>query len=234
LRADGTSKYQEKWGYFPALGAGWVVSEESFLADNSVIDFLKIRGGWGKLGNDKLASSSGSNTTSQVQLALNDVLYSGTQSSNTFDYLTWESTSETNIGLTARFLKEKLSVDADYFVRDTKDAVIRLTAPLTGDQYLRNAGEIRNSGFELALNWSDELGNGISYHIGGNFATLKNEVLDLYGQPYINGGMAEFLQRSIVGEPILAFYGWEIDGVYQNDEEIAADPTAVAQGNRRN
>lgn len=230
MRADGTSKYQEKWGYFPAFGAGWVVSEEEFLNSHKIIDFLKIRAGWGRLGNDKLASSSGSNTTSLVQLALNDVLYSGSQSSNTFDYLTWESTDEMNFGFTGRFLKEKLSVDADYYIRDTKDAVIRLTAPLTGETYLRNKGEIRNSGLELAIDWHDELSNGISYHLGINMATLKNEVRDLYGQPYINGGSAEFLQRSIVGEPLLAFYGWEIEGVYQNAAEIAADPTAVAQG----
>jgi TonB-linked SusC/RagA family outer membrane protein len=230
MRADGTSKYQEKWGYFPAIGAGWVVSDESFLESVSAINFLKIRGGWGVLGNDKLASSSGSNTTSLVQLALNGVLYSGSQSSNTFDYLTWESTSETNIGLTARVLRDRFSIDADYFVRDTKDAVIRLTAPLTGQQYLRNKGEIRNSGLELALNWNDKITNDITYRIGVNLATLKNEVRDLYGQPYIDGGSAEFRQRSIVGQPLLAFYGWEVDGVYQNVEEINADPTAVAQG----
>jgi TonB-linked SusC/RagA family outer membrane protein len=231
MRADGTSKYQEKWGYFPAFGAGWVVSEEDFLNNHKIIDFLKLRAGWGRLGNDKLASSSGSNTTSLVKLALNNVLYSGTQNSNTFDYLTWESTDEMNFGLTARLLKERLSVDADYYIRDTKDAVIRLTAPLTGETYLRNKGEIRNSGLELALDWHDILSNGVSYHIGVNMATLKNEVRDLYGQPYINGGSAEFLQRSIVGEPLLAFYGWETDGVYQNTAEIAADQTAVAQGN---
>ena len=231
MRADGTSKYQEKWGYFPAVGAGWVVSEESFLSDNTLINFLKLRGGWGKLGNDKLASSSGSNTTSLVQLTLNGTLYSGSQSSNTFDYLTWESTSESNFGLTASMLNERLSIDADYFIRDTKDAVIRLTAPLTGEQYLRNKGEIRNSGFELALNWNDNLTNDITYHVGGNIATLKNEVRDLYGQQYIDGGTAEFRQRSIVGSPLLAFFGYEVAGVYQNVEEIAADPAAVAQGN---
>jgi TonB-linked SusC/RagA family outer membrane protein len=230
MRADGTSKYQEKWGYFPAIGAGWVASDESFLESNSVINYLKIRAGWGKLGNDKLASSSGSNTTSLVQLALNGVLYSGSQSRNTFDYLTWESTDETNVGLTTRLLKDRLSIDADYFIRDTKDAVIRLTAPLTGDQYLRNQGEIRNSGFELALGWNDKISDKITYHIGANLATLKNEVRDLYGQPYIDGGTAEFRQRSIVGQPLLAFYGWEVAGVYQTADEIAADPAAVAQG----
>lgn len=231
MRADGTSKYQEKWGYFPAIGAGWVLTEETFLDNVSFVDFLKLRAGWGKLGNDRLNPSSGSNTTTVVQTTFDGVLYSGTQSSNTFNYLTWESVDETNIGLTARVMKERLSVDLDYFIRDTKDLVIELTAPLTGERFLRNAGEVRNSGFELGLNWSDKIGEKITYHIGANMATLKNEVRDLYGQPYINGGSAEFLQRSIVGEPLLAFYGWEVAGVYQTVEEIAADPAAVAQGN---
>lgn len=231
MRADGTSKYQEKWGYFPALGVGWVLTEESFMDNISAINFLKLRAGWGKLGNDKLNPSSGTNTTTLVQTTFDGVLYSGTQSSNTFSYLTWESVDEKNVGLTASILKDRLSVDLDYFIRDTKDAVIELTAPLTGEKFLRNEGEIRNSGIELGLNWSDKIGDNITYHIGANMATLKNEVRDLYGQPYINGGSAEFLQRSIVGEPLLAFYGWEVAGVYQTVEEIAADPAAVAQGN---
>ncbi len=231
LRADGTSKYQEKWGYFPSLGAGWVISEEDFMKDNSLVNFLKLRGGWGRLGNDRLNPSSGTNTTSLVQLALGGVLYSGTQSKNTFNYLTWESTYESNIGVTAKLLRDRLSVDADYYVRDTKDLIIQLTAPLTGETYLRNAGELRNSGFELAVNWNDNLNENITYHIGANLATLKNEVMGLYGQPYINGGSAEFLQRSIVGQPLLAFYGWEVAGVYQNTAQIASDAAAVAQGN---
>lgn len=228
VRADGTSKYQEKWGVFPAFGAGWVVSEESFFDGVEFIDFLKVRAGWGRLGNDKLATSSGTNTTSLVSLALNDVLYSGTRSSNTFNYLTWEKTDETNIGFNAVALNDRLSVDADYFIRDTKDAVIQLTAPLTGDTYLRNAGVIRNKGFEFSANWSDKIGDEITYRIGANLTTLKNEVRDLYGQPYINGGTAEFRQRSIVGEPLLAFYGLETNGIYQTPEEVAADPAAVA------
>jgi TonB-dependent starch-binding outer membrane protein SusC len=229
IRADGTSKYQEKWGVFPAVGAGWVISEENFLQGNSVVDFLKIRGGWGRLGNDRLNASSGTNTTSLVDLALNGVLFSGTVSDNTFNYLTWESTDELNVGFTSRLLKNKLSVDADYFIRDTKDAVIQLTAPLTGQRYLRNSGEIRNSGFELALNWTDQLAGDLTYNVGFNMATLNNEVRDLFGQAYIDGGTAEFRQRSIVGNPLLAFFGLQVDGVYQTAEQVAADPAAVVQ-----
>lgn len=227
MRADGTSKYQEKWGYFPSVGAGWVISEENFMSDIGGIDFLKIRGGWGKLGNDKIEPSNGANTLTLPTTALNGQLVTGAVSSTSFAYLQWELTEEWNVGVTSRLLNERLSVDADYYVRDTKDAAITLRST-TGDTFLRSNGIIRNSGFEVALNWHDNLDNGLTYTIGANFATLKNESRDLYGQPYIDGGSAEFRQRSIVGEPLLAFFGYRVAGVYQNDEQIQADPIASA------
>jgi TonB-linked SusC/RagA family outer membrane protein len=228
FRADGSSKYQEKWGYFPSIGAGWVISEENFLQGNQLVDFLKLRASWGVLGNDKIDPSSGQNTTTLITSAFDDVLVSGTVTTNTFNYLTWESTEELNLGISSRLLGNRLSLEADYFVRDTKDAAIWVTAPITGTTNLKSAGIIRNSGFELALNWSDNLPGGFSYTVGTNIATLKNEVRDLYGQKYIDGGSAEFRQRSIVGQPLLAFFGYEVLGVYQNDAQIEADPVAAA------
>lgn len=228
MRADGSSKYQQKWGYFPTFGIGWVISEESFMEDNNFFDFLKLRASWGQLGNDNIQASDGAITTFVVTTAIDDVLVSGTQTTNTFSSLKWELTEETNVGLTGRILNNRLSVDADYFIRDTKNAAIYVKIPGTGGSVLKNVGVIRNSGFEMALNWSDNLTDNFSYNIGLNFSTLKNEVRDLYGQPYIDGGMAEFRQRSIVGFPLLAFYGYEVLGVYQNQGEIDADPSAPA------
>ena len=228
MRADGSSKYQEKWGYFPSFGLGWVISEEPFMADVAAINFLKLRASWGQLGNDKIPASDGANTTAAIQTALNDVLFTGTKTTNTFSYLEWELTEETNLGITASILGDRLSLDADYYIRDTKNAAITVVPPMGGTPVLRSVGVIRNSGFELGLNWKDELPGGLTYTIGVNMATLENEVRDLYGQPYLDGGSAEFRQRSIVGEPLLAFYGYEVTGVYQNNEEVQADPVAVA------
>ena len=228
MRADGSSKYQEKWGYFPTIGAGWVISEESFMKDNDFIDFLKLRASWGQLGNDKIQASDGAITTSVVNTAINGVLVAGTVTKNTFSSLEWEVTEETNVGLTSRILNNRLSIDADYYIRDTKNAAIYVTIPGTGESILKNVGVIRNSGFEVALNWTENISDDFLYNIGVNFSTLKNEVRDLYGQPYIDGGSAEFRQRSIVGEPLLAFFGYEVLGVYQNEAEIAADPSAPA------
>jgi TonB-linked SusC/RagA family outer membrane protein len=226
MRADGSSKYQQKWGYFPTVGAGWVLTGEEFLKGNQVFDFLKLRASWGQLGNDKIQASDGASTTTVINTVFDGVMTAGTTTTSTFSSLKWELTEETNVGITGRMLDNRLSLDLDYYIRDTKNAAIFVKIPSTTSSVLRNVGVIRNSGFELALNWSNEISDDFSYNVGANFSTLKNEVRDLYGQPYIDGGMAEFRQRSIVGEPVLAFFGYEVLGVYQNQSEIDADPSA--------
>ena len=228
FRADGSSKYQEKWGYFPTVGLGWVLSEENFMRDSKLFDYLKLRASWGQLGNDKLPASDGASTTSVVYTAIDDERIAGHKTEDSFSWLKWEMTEETNVGITARMAKSRLSVDADYYIRDTKNAVIGVAIPFTRITVMRNAGVFRNSGFELALNWTDNLANGLGYSLGANIATLKNEVRDLYGQPYLDGGQAEFRQRTIVGSSLLAFFGYETLGVYQNQAEIDADPIAKA------
>jgi TonB-dependent starch-binding outer membrane protein SusC len=230
MRADGSNKYQQKWGYFPTVGAGWVISEENFLKGNEYIPYLKLRASWGQLGNDHIQASDGAFTSTVVTTTMGGVVYSGTVVTNTFSTLKWELTEETNIGLTSKLLKDRLSADFDYYIRDTKNAAIPVIIPGTGGSVLKPVGTIRNSGIELALNWSDKVNDKISYSFGGNISTLKNEAIDLYGQEYIDGGSAEFRQRTYVNESLMAFYGREVEGVYQNQAEIDADPFAVTTG----
>ncbi len=227
FRADGTSKYQDKWGYFPTLGAGWVVSEESFMENNGIFDFFKIRASWGELGNATVASSEGSITSEEVIAAFGDTRYSGIITSSDFAALSWEVTAETNIGITARLFDNQLSVESDYYIRDTKDAVIPVSRLLVAGETRQNVGEIRNSGFEIALNWNKQVSKDFNYTIGANFATLENEVLDLDGQENLTTG-GDLAQRTVVGGSINAFYGLEVAGVYQTPEEIQSDPAAVA------
>ncbi|MGB8374921.1 MAG: TonB-dependent receptor [Salegentibacter sp.] len=227
FRADGTNKYQDKWGYFPTVGAGWVLSKENFLQNNEFINFLKLRASWGQLGNDHIASSEGSITSEVVTTALGDTRYSGVNTSSDYTALKWELTEETNFGLTATLFND-LSVEADYYIRDTKDAVIPVPRPLIPGSTRQNVGEIRNKGLEVVLGWNQNVSADFNYSIGANFSTLKNEILNLHGAQYIDAGSAEFRQRSIVGNSLFAFYGREVVGVYQNDAEIQADPVAVA------
>ncbi|MEE4287587.1 MAG: TonB-dependent receptor [Mariniphaga sp.] len=230
LRQEGTSKYQEKWGTFPAFGLGWVVSEENFFQGINFINYLKIRGGWGQLGNDKIARQDGANTTNPVYLAIDDTQVNGSVTTSTFGYLGWETVTGTNVGITAELFDGHLSIESDYYIRDTENAAIPVSLKLQSGSVLRNVGTIRNQGFEMVLNWSNKVSNNFSYNVGVNFSTLKNEVTDLFGQSYINGGSAEFRQRSQIGEPLMSFYGYEVEGIYQSQSEIDNDPIASANG----
>jgi hypothetical protein len=230
FRADGSNKYQQTWGYFPTVGAAWVISEENFLKNKDIVPFLKLRASWGQLGNDRIQASDGTYTTNVYNTTLGGVIYSGTVVSSTYSSLEWELTEETDVGFTARMINNKLAVDFDYYNRDTKNAAIPVNIPSIGGSVLKPVGTIRNSGFELALDWTNQVSDKLSYNVGANFSTLKNQAIDLYGQEYIDGGTAEFRQRTYVGEPLMAFYGREVAGVYQNQAEIEADPVAIENG----
>jgi len=226
-RADGSNKYQQKWGYFPTVGAAWVISQENFMENVNFLSFLKLRASWGQLGNDHIQASDGAYTTNVYNTTFGGTVYSGTVVSSTYSSLEWELTEETNFGFTAKMVNEKLSVDFDYYNRDTKNAAIPVIIPGTGGSVLKPVGTIRNAGLELALDWSNRVNEKLSYSVGANFSTLNNEAIDLYGQEYIDGGSAEFRQRTYVGEPLMAFFGREVAGVYQNQAEIDADPVAL-------
>lgn len=222
LRRDGTNKFQKGaiWGTFFTIGGGWVVSEESFF-DVPVIDFLKIRGSWGQLGNDGVAYAIGSPTVDPITTAINEAQRNGFIINNAFDLVKkWETVVETNIGFTTRLLKNSLSIDLDYYSRKTEDAVLTVVLPAQRQIVRRNGGEIKNSGLEAALSYSGKITPDINFTVGANFTTLKNEVKSLNGQSYLDAGQAEFLQRSIVGNSINAFYGFEVEGVFQSTEQI--------------
>lgn len=220
FRRDGNNKFQQRWGNFATIGAGWVVSSEKFF-NVSAINFLKLRASWGQLGNDGIRPSVGRPTIQDNSLAINDVLFFGRRLNPTFDLIDrWETTVETNVGLNARFLRDRLSLDMDYFTRDTRNLAVNIIPPVFRATERRSVGEIRNQGLEFTLNWQDRIGKDFTYYIGGNFATLRNEVLSLGGPDYLDGGSAEFRQRSIVGQPFQAFFGYQVAGVFQNQQQI--------------
>jgi TonB-dependent starch-binding outer membrane protein SusC len=230
MRADGSSKFtKDPWGYFPSVGAGWVISEEDFMKDNGIFDYLKLRASWGKLGNDNVAASSGSNTINVISTDIGDVQTPGITSTSTFTDNTWEVIEENNFGVNIGMLNNQLSIEADYYIRDTKNAIMPVFVPIINATVDKNSGEIRNQGFEIAINWNKTVSKDFSYSIGTNLTSLKNKTLSVKDpKGYIDAGTAEFRQRTIVGEPIKAFYGYQTAGVYQNQAQIDADPIAVA------
>lgn len=229
MRADGSSKYQEQWGYFPSVGAAWVMSQESFMQNQKVFDYLKLRASWGRLGNDHVAASDGFasiNTGNGASGVFGNTTIPGFQNTSYFSYLKWELVDEANVGVNFSTLNNRLNVDLDWYHRMTKRAVISPRLPFSNDVLAGNYGKILNTGFDVAATWSDRIGNDFKYSIGLNMSFLKNRVKDLGGTDYVKGGKT----INMVGEEMNSFYGFKVVGIYQNDAECAADPIAVANG----
>ena len=233
FRADGSSKFADgnRWGSFPAFSLGWRVSEESFW-NIAFIDNLKLTGGWGQLGNQKVPAlqyysliSSGK----RYSFGGNEVVGASQRRIPNPD-IAWETAEMSNFGLEASFIQGKLFTNINYFLKDTKDML--LPVPSIGSQGntevpFRNVGELRNKGWEIELGYRSSVGD-FSYNINGNVSFIKNEVTKLnvpfmeaqrYGRPN------QEIARTYVGEPIGVFYGWVADGLYQNEAEIASDPS---------
>ena len=229
MRADGSSKYQEQWGYFPSVGAAWVMSQESFMQNQKAFDYLKLRASWGRLGNDHVAASDGFasiNTGNGASGVFGNTTIPGFQNTSYFSYLKWELVDEANVGVNFSTLNNRLNVDLDWYHRMTKRAVISPRLPFSNDVLAGNYGKILNTGFDVAATWSDRIGNDFKYSVGLNMSFLKNRVKDLGGTDYVKGGKT----INMVGEEMNSFYGFKVVGIYQNDAECAADPIAVANG----
>ena len=228
LRHEGDGRFPKKlWETTPSVGLGWVISKEDFFGDSNLFNFLKLRASWGRLANGSLGGSTGARTVSQVVTDIGDVPTNGILTTNTFQNLQREILEEMNFGISSRLFDNRLSLEVDYYIRDTENLVLPREVPITAEVVNDNIGEMRNQGLEIAANWSQTLNDNWSFSIGGNIATLKNEVTKIDSeQGYFDTGSAEFRQRLIVGEPVNAFFGWEVTGVYQNEDQVAADPTA--------
>jgi TonB-linked SusC/RagA family outer membrane protein len=222
FRGDGTDKYSQTWGYFPSFGVGWIISDESFMSSQKIFDYLKLRASWGQLGNNSVPRESGTReiTTGFPQsYVFNGVIVPGYITSVFYNELEWEVLEEANAGVVLASLDNRLSAEIDWYRKVTKNAAIYTSNIMGGGGLVRNAGRILNTGIEINLGWRDKIGE-LGYNISANLSTLKNEVLDLGGEPYIDAGSAEFRRRSEVGQPIYSHYGYKVIGVYQNWEEI--------------
>ena len=228
MRADGSSKFQDKWGYFPSVGAAWVLSGEEFMKPYTNINFLKLRASWGKLGNNNVAASDGFASV-RTGLEASGVFgintYPGYQNTVYFSWLGWEVVNETNVGASLQMFNSRLDVDLDYYYRLTENAIISANIPFSPHSLAGNYGKIENQGIELSASWTDRIGD-FRYSVGGNMSWLRNRIKSLSGPGYIQGNDV----TQMVGEKMNSFYGYKVTGIYQTEEEIAADPIAVTNG----
>lgn len=238
FRADGSSKYQTKWGYFPSLGLGWVISREGFMQDQQLLDNLKIRGSWGRLGNDGIQPNAGyaivnsGNNSSGIFGSIGSTYGSripGYTVNRFFTNVSWEVVEEWDGGVDFAMFGNRLNGTVDYYYRVTHELAFERPLPFVWDRVYGNWGSVANSGWEIGLDWNDRVGD-FGYSVGVNATTLKNRVLDLGGLANIQNGFpewtAEFPARIEEGQPINYYYGYQAVGVYQNEAEINADPIA--------
>ncbi|WOK07141.1 TonB-dependent receptor [Imperialibacter roseus] len=241
FRRDGSSKFTDsnKYASFPSLALGWNVINESFMQNITALTNLKVRASWGAIGNEKIRYNR---QFSLVQNELNPVfgveeaLNPGASYGVTGNPdLKWETTYQTDLGLEFGLLNQRLTGELDYYRRETQDILVDLLTPGhlgngQGQRVTYNAGSVLNSGFEFNLGWSDEI-QGVKYRIGALGSTVHNEVLSVGGNSgvdstlvggYLGDGRPVTLSRE--GLPIGAFYGYQIDGVFQNQAELDAYP----------
>lgn len=247
LRADGSSNFARghRWGYFPSASVGWVVTSEKFMENTrNWLDFLKIRASWGRNGNQSIDNFQ---YISPVAFDQSHVYNFGQTIVNTTgeknpgayvttlanEDVTWETSEQFDFGIDARFFNSRLGFAFDYYIKNTKDWLVQ--APIldtagTNAPYI-NGGDVRNQGFEIALNWNDQVGKDFRYGINLNLSYNKNEVTRIANEEGIIHGdvnalgmgrqLSEFY-RAQVGYPIGYFYGYETAGVFQNQAEIDA------------
>lgn len=237
MRSDGSSNFAKgnRWGYFPSVAAGWLMSEEAFLLNSEVLDFLKLRVSWGQNGNSSIdpfqyLALVGFDVENNYRFGDNrsEMQLGGYPAILPNPEVAWETSEQLNIGVDAYFLDSRFQVVLDYYKKTTKDWLVRqpLPAILGAEAPFYNGGDIENKGFELALRWNDRI-NDFNYGAHFNISKNDNEVTRL-------GNAAGFIQsegsiisqgtdpvwRVETGFPVGYFYGYETAGIFQNQQQI--------------
>jgi TonB-linked SusC/RagA family outer membrane protein len=249
VRRDGTSRFAPdyRWGTFPSVALAWRISAENFMSNLSFINDLKIRTGWGQLGNqetDAFAYLSGVNRQSEYSFGSGNGDPYGFRDHGLFlpdfptEDLSWETTTTTNFGFDGVFLNNKVTATIEYFDRITADILQEVSFPGSVGNYnnpIINLAKVRNSGFEFQLGYNGEVGD-FNYSLSGNLTTVHNEVLEVWNdQPF--GGETGRIEE---GYPLYYLWGFQVDGIFQSTEEVTtyqsvytdneSDATLVSEG----
>jgi TonB-linked SusC/RagA family outer membrane protein len=241
IRRDGSSVYSEqyKWGNFPSIGAGWIVSNEDFMKNQHIFDYLKLRGSWGLTGNGSITPNL--NTVTAQQFYSN--LGGGNNLQNGYGITSvappviyWEKNKGLDFGAELAFLHNRLTFEGDFYRKTTEDAVFNVpvlqSVGAGGTGITANQATIQNQGWEFTANWRDHVGKDFSYSLGANFSINDNLVTAVTSGaiPIYSGGEGasggNFTNRTIVGEPLGEFYGYQVVGIYQTQSQV---PTAGIQ-----
>lgn len=236
-RRDGSSQFQDgfRFGNFFSVGLGWVISNEAFLEDNTFINRLKLRGSFGELGNQNVPFNQVLfNTGLNFPFGPNQTINQGSTSNQIVDpSLTWETTEELDIGLEFALFNSRLTGEVDYYNRLNRDAILPIEFPDTvgaAGNTFTSAGQVRNKGLEITLNWSDTIGKDWSYSIGGNISFNENELETITNSFFAesvggNLGNGQNVKRVEVGQPLGSFNLFNVEGIDQETGEFIFEDT---------
>ena len=222
VRRDGSSRFNAdyRWGMFPSISAGWVVTEEAFMKSQEAVSFLKFRASWGSLGNERIGNYpsigimnfgnalfyqnnlvTAQQTAAQIQYAIKDI--------------SWEKTVSTDVGFDAYFLKNRLRLTADAYYKETKDMLLALQIPIfVGfDNPSQNTGVMTTKGLDIDLGWSDNIGK-LRYSVSANLSQFKSSMGNLGGTEFIGDRIRK------EGSEFDEWYGYRAAGIYQTQEEV--------------
>ena len=231
FRADASSRFpkENRWGYFPAFSAGWRVSEEAFVKDNADwLSNLKLRLGWGRTGNEELASDDiypAVSTYAYGNTMLGGNLYSTAYESRYVnDQLKWATVTNYELGIEAGFLNNKVGFELSLYKKKTDDMLLYL--PIQGvigmSAPAQNAGSVENTGFDLSIFHNNRINKDWSYAVNFNVAYVKNEITDMCGTEGVDPSNSKFWR--LEGYPIGSFYGYVADGLFKTQEELNTLP----------
>jgi len=230
IRRDGSSRFgsENKWGTFPSASVAWRISKENFFSQVDLINDLKLRAGYGVTGNQNIGNYSFASALSTVVYNFNNKIVSAvvpTEMPN--PYVQWESQIQSNIGLDATLLGQRISISIDGYIKNTENMLVPMSVPVStgySDVFVPfiNAGKIQNKGIELTLSSNNLTGN-FSWNTDFNFSYNKNVVKSLNDSVPMPVGTIDFnytLARIAEGHPVNEFYGFITDGIFQTDEEV--------------
>jgi len=239
MRADGSSNFapDKRWGYFPSVSAGWVITKEDFMSStSSVVNFAKLRGSWGQNGNQAISAFQ---YLANVNYSFPGYFFGDTKPvSGTTAIIqnvpnpdiTWETSEQLDFGLDAKFFDSRLGLTLDWYKKTTKDWLV--LAPglgtLGATPPFINGGDVENSGIEYSVNWNDKVGD-FKYGITVSGAHNRNEVTRIANSEGVITGTGNvlsqgtaYVSRVEVGQPIGYFYGFQTAGIMQNQQEVNA------------
>ena len=230
IRADGSTVFsnKNKWGYFPSFSAAWRVSEEAFMKDVRWISNLKVRLGWGTVGNDRISNYLSMDLYSSNKYGVgNNTVTVLTPKQLKNSNLKWEGSTTTNFGIDLGLFDNRLNVIADFFVKNTKDLLLEQSlAHVTGfGSQMQNIGKIQNKGIELSLNSTNIQTKDFTWQTNFNISFIKNTlkglasgVESMYARSGFDSNFTAYDYIATVGQSLGLIYGYEFDGIYQSSD----------------